>query len=79
MAQAYGSTLTEDINVWVVAKIKKQVMKETVEYYVDVMTARSCDGQLASVSFIYSVFQISNKMDIECVIKIIIGTVNIES
>jgi hypothetical protein len=53
VAQADSSTLTEDITVWVVARIKKQVMKEAVEYYVDVMTAQSCDGQLASVSFIH--------------------------
>jgi hypothetical protein len=39
IAQADGSTLTEDINVWVVARIKKQVMKEAVEHYVDVVTA----------------------------------------
>jgi len=44
IAQADGSTLTVDINVWVVARIKKQVMKESVEYCVDVMTASHVTG-----------------------------------
>jgi len=43
IAQADGSTLTADINVWVVAGIK-QVMKESVEYCVDVMTASNVMG-----------------------------------
>ena len=79
IAQADGSTLTEDINVWVVARIKKQVMKEAVHCYVDVMTASHVMGSwLVLHSFIHSVFQRSSKLDIELVIKIIIGTVKIE-
>ena len=53
IAQVDGSTLTEDSNVWVVARVKKQVMKEVVEYYVDVMTAsRVMDSWLVFHSFI---------------------------
>ena len=57
IAQADGSTLTADINVWVVLRIKKQVMKEAVKYYVDVMTASHVMGSwLVFHSFIqYSI------------------------
>lgn len=48
MAQADGSTLTEGTDLWVVARIKKKVMKAAVEYCVDVVMAIR-DGQLASV------------------------------
>jgi hypothetical protein len=51
-------------------------MKEAVEFYVNVMMASRVMGSwIVFCSFIYSVFQRSNKMDIEPVIKIIIGTV----
>jgi predicted transcriptional regulator len=61
------------------ARLKKQVMKEAVEYYVNVMTSSHMMGSwLVFHSFIYSVFQRFSKLDIEHVI-ITVGTVKIKS
>jgi hypothetical protein len=58
------------------ARLKKQVMKEAVENYVNVMTSSHVMGNwLVLHSVIYSIFQRSNKLDIERVIVITVGTV----
>jgi hypothetical protein len=78
IAQADGSTLTENINVWVVCKIKETSDERGCGVLCGCYDIQSCDG-LVFHSFIYSVFHRSNKMDIECVIVITVGTVKIES